>query len=98
VSDALDELMVVVGELRDVLARERLAIATLDVPGLQASEGDKERLAHAIHRILGGSMPREAARRAELLDQVRRVRNDLHANALLVAAAAETVRAALGYE
>src|SRR5689334_5796607 len=96
--DALDEVSRVVTELGGVLIRERNAIANLDLELLKSAEADKERLAGAIQAILRGGLPTDPARRDELLSQVRRVRNDLHANALLVTAAAEAVRAALGFE
>jgi hypothetical protein len=96
--DALDEMSRVVTELGHVLTRERNAIANLDLELLKSAEADKERLAGAIHAILAAGLPTDPARRDELLSQVRRVRNDLHANALLVTAAAEAVRAALGFE
>ena len=95
-TDALDDLDVVLTALGLVLARERAAIARLDVEQMIAAEDDKRGLAERIAELLRGPMPADADRRIELARRVRRAHNELAAQAMLVSAAAEAVRTLLG--
>ena len=96
--DALDDLRAAVASLGGVLGRERAAIAALDVGAMRACEDEKHLVAARISELLAHPLPPDPRRRSELLSLVRRARNDLHANALLVASAAEAVAALLGLE
>jgi len=96
--DGLDELGAVVASLSSVLERERNAVSALDVTAMKAAEEEKQRLAQRINELLQRPLPPDPQRRAELLSLVRRARNDLQANAMLIASAAEAVGTLLGLE
>ena len=97
-SDRDRDLRDLVNQLGVVLLDERNVIASLKLDGLPALEVEKERLADAIHGVLRGGLPEDPTERAELLAIVKRVRNELFANSMLIAAALQAVRALLGLE
>jgi hypothetical protein len=80
--------------LREVMADERRAVASLDLAALESSTARKHVLCDALTAAVrrGGTPDRETAR------LIARVRVELGANAALVAAAREAVQAALGIQ
>ena len=99
IQDPLDELADAVERLRQALASERDAVACLDIDRLKVVEHEKEQAAAAVAAFApaattGGDPT--GTRHLEVAAAVRRVRADAQANAMLLAAAVESIHAVLG--